>query len=419
VKREKGACRGIRPDAAPAWVDAARLPGGVTVTSKAAEKDDAGCSKMSIMKRLAPLLLGLGLCLGGGLAASAQDQAPPLVRDPDALIGRQPQAPSPEASPGNPPPADNLDRVVFEVREGDWSGAAEAFWNARLFNAGDTAVHINQLIIALLVLIIGMMIARRIARIARGRLIRFKRVDAHAAALIQRLLYYLLVTIVVLIALPIAGIPITIFTVLGGAVAIGVGFGAQNLFNNLISSLIIMVEKPIRIGDIIEIGGVDEGRVEDIGNRCTRIRRSDGMDVLIPNSHFLENPVVNWTLFDIHVRGSVDVGVAYGSPTEQVRDLIMQAASEHPKVLKSPQPIVLFESFGDNSLAFKLMFWADITAPMQLRIICSDLRYRIDGLFREADITISFPQRDVHLDSLAPIEVKMVTGDGNPGPPRP
>jgi small-conductance mechanosensitive channel len=359
------------------------------------------------------LLLGAGLLLGASLAASAQEQVPPLVEDADALTGQTPQTPAGDAGPNDPAVTDNLDRVVVEIREGDWSGAAEAFWNARLFHAGDTAIHINQLIIALLVLIIGVLISRRIARIARGRLIKFKRVDAHAAALIQRLLYYLLVTIVVLVALPIAGIPITIFTVLGGAVAIGVGFGAQNLFNNLISSLIIMVEKPIRIGDIIEIGSVDEGRVEDIGNRCTRIRRSDGMDVLIPNSHFLENPVVNWTLFDIHVRGSVDVGVAYGSPTTQVRDLIMQAASEHPKVLKSPAPIVLFESFGDNSLAFKLMFWADITAPMQLRMICSDLRYKIDGLFREADITISFPQRDVHLDSLSPIEVKMVSGDAD------
>jgi len=202
--------------------------------------------------------------------------------------------------------------------------------------------------------------------------------------------------------------PITVFTVLGGAVAIGIGFGAQNLFNNLISSFIIMVERPIRIGDIIEVGDVDEGRVEEIGNRCTRVRRSDGMDVLIPNSHFLENPVVNWTLFDIHVRGSVEVGVAYGSDTKQVTDLIMACASDNPKVLGSPAPIVLFEDFGDNALAFRLMFWADITAPMQLRVICSELRYAIDASFREAEISISFPQRDVHLDTLKPLEVRMV-----------
>ncbi len=345
----------------------------------------------------------------------AQEPNPPLVDDAGALLGQgdtpdSPQTPQTPNDPQADPAAidDSIDLATDELRRGNWAGAAEAIWNARLFNAGNTAIHVNQLIIALIVLIVGLMIARRIARIARGRLIKFRRVDAHAAALIQRLLYYVLVVIVVLIALPIAGIPITVFTVLGGAVAIGVGFGAQNLFNNLMSSLIIMIEKPIRIGDIIEIGGLDEGRVEDIGNRCTRVRRSDGMDVLIPNSHFLENHVVNWTLFDNQVRGSVEVGVAYGSPTHRVRDLIMHAASEHPKVLTAPAPIVLFESFGDNSLAFKLMFWADISAPMQLRVICSDLRYTIDDLFRDADITISFPQRDVHLDSLSPIEVRMV-----------
>jgi len=309
--------------------------------------------------------------------------------------------------------APTLDDFGEELRAGKYARAARTIWEAKLFNAGDTAIHVNQLIIALLVLLIGLFVARQIARVARLRLMKLKRVDAHAAALLQRVIYYVLVVIIVLLALPIAGIPITIFTVVGGAVAIGVGFGAQNLFNNLISSFIIMVERPIRIGDIIEIGGVDEGRVEEIGNRCTRVRRSDGMDVLIPNSHFLENPVVNWTLFDIHVRGTVVVGVAYGSPTDTVRDLIMQAAQEHGKVLGSPAPIVLFEEFGDNALTFRLMFWADITAPMQLRVICSDLRYQIDELFREADISISFPQRDIQLDTIKPLEVRMVESDGD------
>lgn len=340
-----------------------------------------------------------------GSAAWAQ---PP--GDPQPTPAGEGAEPASDA-PRPPIEGDDLGKVVDLIGDGEWGMAAWALWNARLFNAGDTTIHINQIIIALLVLIIGLLIAGKVSSATRNRLIRFKRVDAHAAALIQRVLYYLMVVVVVLIAMPIAGIPITIFTILGGAVAIGVGFGTQNLFNNLVSSLILMVEKPIRIGDIIEIGGLDEGRVEAIGNRCTRIRRSDGMDVLVPNSHFLENPVVNWTLFDSQVRGTVVVGVAYGSPTRQVNGLIHQSAKEHDRVLETPTPIVLFEEFGDNSLTFKLMFWANISAPMQLRVICSELRFRIDELFREAQITISFPQRDVHLDSVRPIEVKMVNND--------
>jgi len=358
--------------------------------------------------RLVIVIAGLGLAVGG---ADAQGQAPPLE---PAGPAEAPPLPAAADAPGTAPADDalTLDDFGEELREGRSASAARTIWEAKLFNAGDTAIHVNQLIIALLVLLIGLFVARQVSRVARMRLMKLKRIDAHAAALIQRVVYYVLVVIIVLLALPIAGIPITIFTVVGGAVAIGVGFGAQNLFNNLISSFIIMVERPIRIGDIIEIGGVDEGRVEEIGNRCTRVRRSDGMDVLIPNSHFLENPVVNWTLFDIHVRGSVVVGVAYGSPTHTVRDLIMQAAKEHGKVLEQPGAIVLFEEFGDNALTFRLMFWADITAPMQMRVICSDLRFKIDKLFREADITISFPQRDVHLDTLKPLEVRMVNSDG-------
>ncbi len=331
------------------------------------------------------------------------------------VVLAQDAAPPPPDTPAPPPTVDfspQFGEFGEELREGRWLEAMGSIWRAQLFNAGNTSIHVNQLVIALLVLVIGIFISRQVSRIARLRLLKLKRVDAHAAALFQRVLYYLMVVIVVLLALPIAGIPITIFTVLGGAVAIGVGFGAQNLFNNLISSFIIMLERPIRIGDIIELGDVEEGRVEDIGNRCTRVRRSDGMDVLIPNSQFLENPVVNWTLFDNQVRGSVVVGVAYGSPTRLVHDLMMRAAREHKMVLEQPASIVLFEDFGDNALTFKLMFWANITAPLQLRVVCSDLRYKIDDLFHEAGISISFPQRDVHLNTLQPLEIRMMEPNG-------
>lgn len=291
-----------------------------------------------------------------------------------------------------------------------------SIWEMQLFNAGDTAIHLNQIVIALLLVLVGFWVSRRIASTVGSRLIRFKRIDKNAAAAIQKIIFYTLVIVIVLVALPIAGIPITIFTVLGGAVAIGVGFGAQALFNNLISGLIIMTEQPIRLGDIVEVND-HQGRVESIGNRCTRIRRFDGIDVLVPNSHFLENPVVNWTLYDADIRGDVLVGVAYGSPTKQVCEIIERAVREQAKVKKEKEVNVLFEEFGDNALHFRVFFWTDIDRPMDMRHLQSDIRYRIDELCREMEITIAFPQRDVHLDSLKPVEVRLVdrgTSSGSP-----
>lgn len=292
---------------------------------------------------------------------------------------------------------DSLKEILPILRE---------IWELELYNSGNDVVYLNQLVIALFVVVFGVLISRKLTNLLAGRLKSASSLDNNVVHVIRKVLHYLLVVIVVLVALPIAGIPITIFTVMGGAVAIGVGFGAQNLFNNLISGFILMVEQPIRIGDVVELGD-DEGRVQDIGNRCVRVRRSDGVDVLLPNSYFLEQSVVNWTRYDNDVRGCVDVGVAYGSPVVEVKHLLLQCAAEHEKVYKEPPPIVLFEAFGDNSLNFSLLFWARVTRPMDMRIVCSDLRFAIDQAFADATITIAFPQRDVHLDTLAPLEVRL------------
>ena len=283
-------------------------------------------------------------------------------------------------------------------------------WNAELFSAGGNPIQLNQLILAALIILIGIWISRRVASIVGRRVSRIQRVNTHAAAMVQTVVFNALVVVIILAAMPIAGIPTTIFTVLGGAVAIGIGFGAQNLFNNLISGLILMLEQPIRLGDIVQVGE-HEGLVEAINNRCTNIRRSDGVDLLVPNSHFLEQPVINWTLTNRDIRGTMAVGVAYGSPTERVAQLLRQCVDGHTLIHPRPEPHVLFKDFGDSALMFEVYFWARITSPMDLKKIQSDLRFRFDALCREDGITIAYPQRDVHLDTLSPIEVKMVSKD--------
>lgn len=309
---------------------------------------------------------------------------------------------SDEASEAAVPAA--AEETIFEKEPRE---IASTVWNATLFTAGDTQIKLNQIIIALLAACIGLWLAKLFTGLISARLVRVSRVSETVAFTIGKVIYYVAAAVVLLIAMQIAGIPTTVFTVLGGAIAIGVGFGAQNLFNNLISGIIILTEKPIRRRDIVEIDGM-EGQVAEIGNRCTRIRMSNGIDVLVPNSKFLENNVVNWTLHDAKVRGHVAVGVAYGSPVQQVRDLLCQAAKEHQKIDAVPPPTVLFQAFGDNTLNFSLYFWTEVTKPLDLRLIESDLRFTIDGLLHDAKITIAFPQRDVHLDTLKPLEVRMI-----------
>lgn len=292
-----------------------------------------------------------------------------------------------------------------------WAGAV---WSLELFRSGDNSIQLNQVIIATIHLAVGFAVSKKLSVVLTRKIIQVGKIEEVKAHLIRRIIYFVILTIFVFIALPIAGIPIAAFTILGSAVAIGIGFGAQNLFNNLISSLILMVEKPIRIGDIVVLGDT-VGKISDIGNRCVCVRSGDGIDILVPNSHFLEQQVTNWTLSDPHLRGELTVGVAYGSPVEQVKELLEMAALENDRVQKQPPPFVLFEDFGDNALVFTLFFWARVTLPLDLRRISSALRFRIDALLREHDIVIAFPQRDVHLNSRQPIEVRLTDRDQDTG----
>ena len=221
------------------------------------------------------------------------------------------------------------------------------------------------------------------------------------------MVFYVLLFSFTLLALRLVNVPLTVFTLLGGAAAIGLGFGSQNIVNNFISGLILLAERPIRIGDLIEVEDL-YGTVEDIGARSTHVRSSENVDIIVPNSSFLEKNVINWTLSDDRYRAQISVGVAYGSPTEEVTRLIRKAVDEHPRILKQPDPIILFADFGNNSLDFEVHFWIRMRRLMDRRIVASDLRYRVDEMFREAGIVIAFPQRDVHLDSSKPLDVRVL-----------
>jgi small-conductance mechanosensitive channel len=289
--------------------------------------------------------------------------------------------------------------------------ALEKILDYQVFTLGGTSILVGQLLLVLLVLVVGYVLSKLVERVAQKRL-QSSGVRRDAAYLIQRIVFYVLIIIVVMTALSLLNVPLAAFAFVSGAVAIGVGFGAQNLVNNFISGWILLMERPVRIGDFIEIDN-HIGTVDHIGNRSTRVNRVDGVHILIPNSQMLERVVVNWTLIDHRIRTTLRVGVAYGSPVRKVAELMQQAVEEQPEVLDAPAVSVVFEDFGDSALIFDAYFWADVGGERALRDIRSSARFRIDELFRENGIVIAFPQRDVHMNASAPLDVRII--DGNNG----
>ena len=283
-------------------------------------------------------------------------------------------------------------------------------WDTLLFTApGGQAITIGQLALVVALLLFGYLGSRFVGYLLGKRLAHAK-LRPDVVHVFKRIAFFTIFILIILTALGLLGIPLTTFHFATGALAIGIGFGAQNIINNFISGWILMAERPIRIDDFIELDSAT-GVVEQIGNRSTRIRRSDGVHMLVPNSQLLERTVVNWTLVDQEIRTTVRVGVAYGSPVQKVAELILQAVTEQPESKAHPAPSVVFEDFGDNALIFDAFFWCDVGGEKALREIRSAIRFRISQLFDDNGIVIAFPQRDVHLDATKPLEIRMLHSD--------
>ena len=205
---------------------------------------------------------------------------------------------------------------------------------------------------------------------------------------------YFVYTIVLVIALESSGINVSVLLAGSAALLVGIGLGLQNLFQDIMSGIFILVDESLHVNDIIEIED-KIGKVDEIRLRTTRAITIDNKVLIIPNHKFLTNSLFNWTQNGIQTTEGVEVGVAYGSDLELVKDILIDVASAHPKVLKSTVPKVLFTDFGESSLQFKLLFV--INNSYEHLTVKSDLRFAIDKKFRENKIVIPFPQRDIHL----------------------
>ncbi len=204
---------------------------------------------------------------------------------------------------------------------------------------------------------------------------------------------YLFWGVGIILGLNIIGVSATSITVAFGALGIGLGFGLQNIFSNFVSGIILLFERPIQVGDAVEVNGV-WGEVRKINVRSTVVQTYDNASLIIPNADFISSQVTNWSFKDPRVRRIIRVGVAYGSDVEKVREILLEVAGASDRVLKYPRPYVLFTDFGESSLDFQLRFWSDVDSFIHVE---TELRFAIDRRFREEGVEIPFPQRDVHL----------------------
>ena len=264
-----------------------------------------------------------------------------------------------------------------------------------------------KMLIGILVLVAAFICTRYLKNVLQTKVYEKAQLEQSARYAISSGITYFIIGVAAIIGLNIAGIPLRSLTIFAGAFGIGLGFGMQNIINNFVSGIIIFFEKPVKVGDIVTLDKEIAGKIEKISTRSTVVKTFDRKTVVVPNSKFLESNVVNWVHGgDMLLRSKVVVGVAYGTDTELVKNCLLKVMDSHPDIKKDPAPIVRFAEFGDSSLNFELYFWAHI---LDRWMAISDLNFAIDRIFRENNIEIPFPQRDLHIRSKKPVETQFTT----------
>jgi small-conductance mechanosensitive channel len=262
---------------------------------------------------------------------------------------------------------------------------------------GSVEFTYGKILIFFIVIWLSVMVGRFISIVLEGDVLnnlKLKKGLPHTIALMVK---YTLVSAGIFLAISAAGFPLDSLTVILGAFGVGIGFGLQNIFNNLVSGLILLFERPIQIGDTIEVGTMI-GKVNSIGIRSSNIRSLDGAEIIVPNGNLVSNDVINWTLSDDRRRIEVIVGVSYNSDPKKVKEILLKIINEHEDIITDPAPNVFFLNFGESSLDFRMLFWTKEFD--QWYRIKSEIMFKIFDELKAAGIEIPFPQRDLHLRSV-------------------
>ncbi|MBK9165119.1 MAG: mechanosensitive ion channel [Acidobacteria bacterium] len=285
------------------------------------------------------------------------------------------------------------------------------FLNYNLFAIGNSQITPLSIVYILAFTLLLIYLSSKLRSVLIDRVLTRTRLDMGAREAIGTIVRYIAFVIGFLVLLQTIGIDLTTLNVLAGAIGIGVGFGLQNVANNFISGLIILFERPIKVGDRIEVDDV-HGEVTHIGARSTTIRTNDNIAIIVPNSKFISENVINWSLEGGSIRFKVPVGVAYDSDLELVERLLVEAANENEDVMASPPPSVRLLEFGDNSLNFELRAWSSARLHRP-GLFLSNLNFAIIKKFREHGVEVPFPQREVNIRGGVEVKEKAHAAEGS------
>ncbi len=265
------------------------------------------------------------------------------------------------------------------------------------YTIGEFSISVFMVAMLCLVLYLANLLSWLLQGLADAHYMSPRKMDIGVKTAMKRLLHYAIFTVGFFVAVSMAGLELQKLTIIAGALSVGIGFGLQNIVNNFVSGLILLFERPVKVGDTINI---DEqwGTITKIGLRSTVFETLDRAEIIVPNSDLISQKVVNWTFTTNISRVVLTVGVAYGSPLDKVLEILQQVAKEHPDILEDPESSAIFTGFGDSSIDFELRAWiSDIGKRLKVK---SELGQAVDRYFREEGITIPFPQRDLHLRSI-------------------
>ena len=271
----------------------------------------------------------------------------------------------------------------------------------RLVSLGDVTITPAVLLTVVFIMLAALWISQLLQRMLRRNLFRRMHLNEGTQVTICRILHYAIMLMGIFIAINQIGISLTTLAAISAVLLVGIGLGLQNITSNFISTLIILFERPVQVGDFVEVSGV-QGRIRRIKTRSSVVETLDNVSIIVPNSNFISESVKNWSYRDSKVRIHILVGVSYGSDVDLVEKTLLQVGRAHEEVLLNPEPTVQFLEFGDSSLNFDLLVW--INDASHQYIIRSDLNFAVVKAFREQGITIPFPQRDLHIQSAIPME---------------
>jgi small-conductance mechanosensitive channel len=284
-----------------------------------------------------------------------------------------------------------------------WQGIKNIFFQLRDFlsvpitTVGKTEITLWTIVYFFFLTVILFYVTGKLRKWVVYRLLAKSKIDLGVRIATGTIIRYIILAIGLIIVLQTVGLDLSTLTILAGALGIGIGFGLQNITNNLVSGIIILFERPIKVGDRIEVGKI-AGDVKRISMRSTTILTNDNISIIVPNSEFISSTVINWSHIDRNIRLNFPVDVSYDEDPQIVKKLLLEVATENSGVLKEPKSDVLFDKFGESSLVFNLRVWTRdfINRPGVLK---SQLYYAIFDKFKEHGIKIPFPQRDIHFKS--------------------